>query len=168
MPPRIALALACLLGSGCVQRYFVVDSSPRQAMVYVNNVAYGPSPATVPFTYYGTYDITLVREGFEIEKISQKVEAPWYAYPPVDFFAEVLNPFKVEDVHRFYYEMKKSLPPDVAQLQSDAAMLREAGLAVPDPKYPPDSKRDRRREPRNPSPPQADPALPPAPAIELP
>ena len=99
MAERRSCWLACAgvlaLLSGCVERRFVIESSPPGATVLVNNRRVGVTPVDVPFTYYGTYLITLEMDGYQTRTIQQKVSPTWYSYPPVDFIVENLNPFKV-------------------------------------------------------------------------
>jgi len=140
------LLLLCGGSSGCVERYFVVQSNPPGAMVYVNNVAYSPTPAIVPYTYYGTYNIQLVRDGYRTLNVQEKIEAPWYAYPPIDFAVEVIYPGRVEDIRRFpVYDMQAVQRPDTNALLQEAGQIRVEGKALPDPKYPPESPRTGRR-----------------------
>jgi hypothetical protein len=62
---RFAL-LAAALGSasllGCVERTISITSEPRGALVYLNDEEVGRTPVSVPFTYYGVYDVRLERE----------------------------------------------------------------------------------------------------------
>lgn len=140
-----ALVVVCGSSSGCVERYFVVQSNPPGAMVYVNNVPYSPTPAVVPYTYYGTYNIQLVRDGYRTLNVQEKISAPWYAYPPIDFAAEVIYPFRIEDIRRYSYDMQAIQRPETNALLQEAAEIRVQGKALPEPKYPPESPRTGRR-----------------------
>ncbi|MBY0456260.1 MAG: PEGA domain-containing protein, partial [Gemmataceae bacterium] len=96
----ILAAVACLgcLSAGCVDRRFVIVSNVPGAQVYIDNKAIGAAPAHAPFEYYGYYTIKLVHPGYETLEERVHVAAPWYAYPPFDFLAEVVWPFHVRDV----------------------------------------------------------------------
>src|SRR5436189_2326362 len=81
--------LALTLGmTGCVERRMLIVSDPPGATVFVNGENVGPSPASVPLTYYGTYDVTLVRDGFETQTRKARLHRPWFEFFPFDFFAE--------------------------------------------------------------------------------
>ncbi len=49
--------------AGCVERLITVHSSPAGALVYLNDEEIGRTPVSVPFKYYGTYDVRLEHEG---------------------------------------------------------------------------------------------------------
>src|SRR5262245_37465844 len=107
---------ACGLLAGCVERRFVVDSVPPGTKVYVNNEPVGFSPVDVPFTYYGTYNITLEGDGFQTTTFRERIRPPWYAYPPIDFIVENLYPGKIRDIRRFTYDMPRVPQPGIVEL----------------------------------------------------
>src|SRR5262249_48931969 len=108
-PPRrpvwalLGLAAACGLCSGCVFRSFTVSTTlpgvpgDAGAIVQVNGKIVGPTPVDVPFTHYGTYLLTISRDGAETLVVKQEVPAPWYEYWPLEFVSEVLLPWNIED-----------------------------------------------------------------------
>ena len=102
---RAVVVLAGLAAAGCVDRKFVVESNVPNAQVYVDDQPIGAAPAYTPFEYYGYYKVTLVHPGYETSVNRVHVIAPWYAYPPFDFFAEVLWPFHIRDTRRYYFEL---------------------------------------------------------------
>jgi len=68
MPPRhrataLPLFAALLLITGCVERLITVKSTPAGALVYLNDEEVGRTPVTVPFRFYGVYDVRLEHEG---------------------------------------------------------------------------------------------------------
>lgn len=72
-------------------------TNPSGAMVYVDKQAIGLTPVSTGFTYYGTRNIEVVRDGYRTEKFLRKFNPPWYAIPPLDFFTETLWPFEKRD-----------------------------------------------------------------------
>ncbi|MCE9530900.1 MAG: PEGA domain-containing protein [Planctomycetes bacterium] len=124
------------LMSGCVERRFVIDSNPPGTKVYVNNRPVGFTPVDVPFVYYGTYLITLERDGYQTKTIEQRVAAPWYAYPPLDFLTENIYPGKASDIRRLDYEMTPLARPNLDELRYQAEELRERGRNLPEPTIP--------------------------------
>jgi hypothetical protein len=128
-------ALALL--SGCVERRFVIDSTPPGAKVYVNNRPVGFTPVDVPYTYYGTYLITLELDGYQTRHVEQRVVPTWYSYPPLDFVAENLNPFTISDVRRLTYELTQLPRPNLDDLRLQAEELRNRGRELPEPSQPP-------------------------------
>ena len=165
---RLALMALVVVGlfTGCVERRFRVESSPPGAYLYINNTPYGPTPVDVPFLYYGDYDITLVKEGFQTKKVKEPVPPPWYQYPIIDFFAEVLYPGQLTDIRVLGYELECVVQPNLELLKAEGEELRRQGAALPAPRYP-DPKREQAGDGRLPfqpgamlPPPRETPSLP--------
>lgn len=101
--------MAGTLQAGCVERLLQIRTDPPGAEVTVNGepmvvVVDGKTrravtPVEVPFDFYGTFQVGLRREGYLSESIQVPVSAPFYQYPPIDFFAENLIPWTIRD-HR--------------------------------------------------------------------
>ncbi|MEE9404334.1 MAG: PEGA domain-containing protein [Algisphaera sp.] len=92
---RIAVAIAaCLLLAattpGCVQRRISITSRPAGALVYLNDQEVGRTPLTVPFTFYGTYDVRLEADDRPPLWTTANAKQPWWEYPGPDLFAELL------------------------------------------------------------------------------
>lgn len=119
----LGAVLLLLLASGCVERRYVITSDPPGALVYRNNVPIGTTPVDDFFVYYGEYEFTLVKPGFETLRAKVKIEAPWYEYPPLDFVSENLVPYKIRDV-REGGQFQFALQPQQAVRQDD--VLRRA------------------------------------------
>ncbi len=63
---RIAIAALVVGGlghAGCVERTITITSDPPYALVWLNDEEIGRTPVTVPFTFYGKYDVRLIHEG---------------------------------------------------------------------------------------------------------
>ncbi len=131
----IALGVLTMV-TGCVERRFRIESTPPGAAVFVNNEPYGSAPVDVPFTYYGMYNITLMKEGFQTKHIQQEIKAPWYQYPPIDFFAESIWPWQLTDIRPLHYEMQPLLQPNLDEIKRDAEEWRARSKALPAPRYP--------------------------------
>jgi hypothetical protein len=118
---------------GCVERRYVVTSDPPGALVYRNGVPLGPTPVDDFFVYYGSYDLTLVKDGYETLHARVKIDAPWYQYPPIDFVAENLFPYTIRDIReggQFHFCMQPLQavrPDDVLQRATE---LRERGRTL--------------------------------------
>lgn len=60
---RTFVALLLLLPlTACVERTISITSTPSGALVHLNDQEVGRTPLTVPFTYYGVYDVRLEHE----------------------------------------------------------------------------------------------------------
>jgi len=86
----LLLAVPCLLACGCVQRTISITSEPSGALVYLNDEEVGRTPVTVPFTFYGVYDVRMEAPGFKPLWTQQKAKAPWWETPGIDLFAEMV------------------------------------------------------------------------------
>lgn len=133
------LALACLLGTGCVERRFLITSDPPGAIVQANGKTIGATPIDIPYTYYGKYRFTLLRDGYETLVVDQPVTAPVYAYPPLDFITENLVPFRITDIRKYHYKMEplKIENPDAVLNRSEQLRVRGRQIGAPPPGYMP-------------------------------
>lgn len=119
----VACAVATLAGCG-VQRTLVVNSEPPGALVYLNREEVGRTPLKYDFTWYGEYDVQLRKEGYQSVKTTEWVVAPWWQWPPFDFFAD-MAPGHPHDTHRLTYVMKASTrPADPEALIRRAEVMR--------------------------------------------
>jgi len=148
----LASALVLTMLSGCVERRFVIETTPPGSKVYVNNRPVGFSPVDVPYTYYGKYAITLERDGYQTQLVEEKISAPWYAYPPIDFIAEHIYPFKVSDIRRLHYDLTPTVRPNIDELRYQAEELRERGRNLPEPTIQVEPARNRNQPPVQPLP----------------
>lgn len=114
-----------------------IVTDPPGAAVIVNGKEVGAAPVDVPsklFTYYGDYDITLLRDGYEPALIRQSVPAPWYQCFPLDFVSENLIPWHIHDRRVFTYQLQPALVVPAENLLERATLQRErARMIVPAP-----------------------------------
>ncbi len=91
----------------------------------------GTTPASVDFTYYGTREIKLIKDGFETLTLDQPVPAPWYQIPPFDFFSDNFAMGRISDRRNFVYQLQprvtgqaetQGLLDRAESLRSDAVM----------------------------------------------
>ena len=94
--------ILALLLTGCVRRTMVINSDPPGAMVYMNGTEIGRTPIERDFTWYGTYDVQVRKEGYETLKTNTRVIAPWWQWVPFDLPAEFLP---LTDRHNLHYAL---------------------------------------------------------------
>jgi len=126
----LSVVVSAAFLSGCVERRYVVTTDPPYAVVVRNNQPLGASPADDHFIYYGTYHFTIMKDGYQTLQVDQKIPAPWYEYPPFDFVAENLVPWRIQDVRRFHYVLEPAKAPEVNQLLPAADNLRNKGKSL--------------------------------------
>jgi hypothetical protein len=129
-------ALAGLACAGCVDRRFVIESNVPNAQVLIDNRPIGAAPAHTPFEYYGYHTVTIIHPGYETLTRRVHVTAPWYAYPPFDFLAEVVYPFHIRDTRRYYFELYEATKTRTDDLLNAADALRMRGHNLPDAERP--------------------------------
>lgn len=130
------LLLAVVCGSGCIRRRMTFRTNPAGAMVYVDKQPIGLTPVSTSFTYYGTRNIEIVRDGYRTEKFLRKMNPPWYAIPPLDFFTETLYPFEKRDERIIDVQMTPDpVVPTEALIASGEQLRLQAsqGVAVSPP-----------------------------------
>jgi hypothetical protein len=138
----LCLTLTIMIGAaGCVERRLVIVPTaagsplvPLSAIVYdEKDQPIGAGPVDKPFTYYGKYRFRLAKDGYETLVFEQRVRAPWYELPGLDFISENLIPWTIRDVRYIYPVMQRApiRPPE--QTYEEAERLRAYGKNIGDP-----------------------------------
>lgn len=118
------------LGTGCVERRYVITSDPPGAIVYRNGQYLGATPVDDHFTYYGKYHFMIVKPGFETLQVDQEIPTPWYQWVPIDFVSENLVPWKVTDRREFHYQLQPRKVVNTNELLNQAQNLRNRGWSL--------------------------------------
>ena len=86
-----------LATSGCVQRRLQIRSQPEGAFVSVDRQGVGLTPISVPYTYYGTREIQLEKDGYKTVRVTQNVRPPWYERFPISLISNNLAGRELRD-----------------------------------------------------------------------
>lgn len=121
----VVLAISTVLLSGCVERRLTINTKPQGALVVLNDEEIGQSPATVPFNWYGDYNVRISKEGYETLKTHRRLKSPWYDKFPWDFFAQIISPKKIRDAYEWTFELSPKQAPNREQLIQRAQDLKE-------------------------------------------
>ena len=113
-----------LLFCGCVERRLTINTEPQGAMVLLNDEEIGTTPATVSFSWYGDYNVTARKEGFETLKTHRMLKGPWYDSFPFDFFAQVIIPVRIVDSYEWTFELTPKILPTRDELIKKAEDLK--------------------------------------------
>ncbi len=113
--------------AGCVEREMTITSAPEGALVFVSDKEIGRTPVTIPFTWYGDYDIILRHEGYETLKTHANINAPWHQIPPIDLFTEIA-PWTIHDRRYVHFEMVEYKAPSEAELVERADEMKRRSL----------------------------------------
>ena len=117
--------------SGCVRRRLTVRTTPPGAVVSVDNQIIGTTPAATSFTYYGTREIRVEKEGFRTEAIKRRLNTPWYEAPVLDFVSESLWPWEIRDERIIDVQLvPETIEPTASVLQRADELRRQSRAGV--------------------------------------
>ena len=111
-PVRSLAAVAALLAGGCVSRTLTVRTNPPGALVWLNDSEAGRTPMSVPFTWYGNYDVVIRADGYRTLKTTAGVNAPLWEFIPFDLITDLL-PLHHEQVLTYTLQQQVPARPDL-------------------------------------------------------
>jgi hypothetical protein len=160
----LVAALVAVAAVGCVDRRFVVTSNTPAAQITVDGEQLGPTPVDARYEYTGVREFKAHAPGYQplVQRI--KFEPRWYDYPGLDLFAEVLWPFRIEDVRRVHLELQPAVPRSAEEIIAGAEVLKARGLSLPPPRIP----NEQPNAPGGPADPYAGVPLPPTGSTPIP
>ena len=127
-----ASALIAIAGMiGCVRRTLTITTEPPRALVFLNDQEMGQSTVTRDFLWYGDYDVIIRKPGYKTLKTHWLIQAPWYQRIPWDFFAEVIYPGQLHDVHQQNFVLQPAETPTREELIGRALETRDRALSRP-------------------------------------
>ncbi len=118
----IPLLMLPLLCTSCVRRTISIVTEPPGALVWLNDREVGRTPIEVEFLYYGTYDVRIVKDGYEPLITSGKADAPLWDVVGIDLAAELM-PLDFHSRVEWMYQLEP-LTNDEAGLIQRARDLR--------------------------------------------
>ncbi len=104
-----------------------ITSEPAGAIVSISGEEVGRTPLVHTFTWYGDYQITLRRDGYETLKTHAELNAPVYEWPGLDLLSE-LAPWTYRDVRYLHYDLQPFTPADPDKLLDRAVEMRNETL----------------------------------------
>ena len=113
-----AIIFGVIASGGCVRRALTIESDPPGALVFLNDQEIGQTPVTAPFTWYGTYDVRLEKEGYRTLQTEQELQQPWWEYPGPDLLAEAIPNKRV--LRRWSFVLETADPAD--EIDPDALL----------------------------------------------
>ena len=132
----VVFAALALLSAGCVDRRFVVTTNVPGAAIEVDGQPLGPTPVDAAYVYTGKREFRATAPGYEPLNQLVNFEPKWWDYPGLDLFAEVLWPFRIEDVRRVHLDLQPVIPRSPEEIIAGAEALKARGLALPPPSVP--------------------------------
>jgi hypothetical protein len=120
--------LAALFSSGCMHRRLTIRSDPPGAAVMVDGVEVGYTPASIDYTYYGTREITLTKEGYQTLTAPIKLSTPWYQVFPLEFITDNFALTKINDRRDVTYALTRENIEPTQDVENRANNLRSEAL----------------------------------------
>lgn len=99
----VIIILGFLLG-GCASRKITIKSEPPGAKVIMDGQEKGITPCSFHFTYYGSRQIALEKDGYQTFKVIASVNPPWVHAFPFDVLL-LFIPYPMTDHHKFSYQL---------------------------------------------------------------
>lgn len=121
------LLLTCLAlaASGCVERQLVVETVPAGAEVFIDGREAGRTgegvPLTIRFESYGTRTLVARKRGHVPLTREVTLDPPWWQWPVIDVFTDLLWPGTITDVHLVRLELEPRPAPEDPQALEDRA-----------------------------------------------
>ncbi|MCA9082635.1 MAG: PEGA domain-containing protein [Planctomycetaceae bacterium] len=128
---RSSLLPVLLLAStltGCVHRRVTINSNPPGALVRVDGKDVGYTPASLDFTWYGTREIQLLKDGYETQTQLVDISAPWYQRFPLDFISDNFLGTHIRDHRHIDIPMRTRTPDDSTNLIQRGRSLRSEAV----------------------------------------
>lgn len=121
----IVLVIVPMLCCGCVQRRMIIRSIPEGAFVMIDGQSVGSTPLSVPYTYSGTRDIKLERDGYKTINVQQRFDPQWYQTFPVSLISENFAGREIRDERVLDFTMEPK-----SQIQEDHLLNRANDLRL--------------------------------------
>jgi len=124
----ILIAMLTLTQTGCVHRRVTINSYPQGALVKVDGKDIGYTPASFDFTWYGTREVQLLKDGFETHTEQIDVNAPWYQKFPLDFVSDNFLGHHVTDHRQFSFQLQPKRVDMSSDVMQRAGALRSEAM----------------------------------------
>ena len=118
------LVIGLLLLFGCAERRIVLTSEPTGAKVYMDGQEKGITPLSVPFTFYGSREVVIEKDGYQTYKSIVPIKPPVFQIFPLDILI-LFVPYPIIDTHTFYFILEKQKKTDIKKCLERMARLKE-------------------------------------------
>jgi hypothetical protein len=124
----VSLLLLALWSNGCMHRRVTIRSDPPGALVLVDGEEIGTTPVGFDYTYYGTRNITLIKDGYQTRTFPLELSTPWYQVFPLDFVSDNFAGRKINDWRDATYALEPEVLVPTEQLRDRANSFRSDAL----------------------------------------
>lgn len=124
-PRAFALPCACVFAlAGCVERRISITSEPPGALVWVNDVEVGRTPAETNFKHYGKYDVRLELDGYDTVETVGNAKTPWWDFPGPDLIAEAVP--NAKNTVKWHFVLTPTLSTTMPREQFERELIDRA------------------------------------------
>lgn len=92
--------------TGCVQRRLIIRSYPEGAFVSVDRQPVGYTPVSVPYTYAGTRQIQLEKDGFKSIDVKERIRPATFDIFPFSLITNNFWPREIRDERLFEFQLE--------------------------------------------------------------
>ena len=124
LPFWVLAAVLSLSMTGCVHRRVTINSYPQGALVKVDGKDIGYTPASFDFTWYGTREVKLLKDGFETHTEHIQIDSPWYQKFPLDFISDNFLGRHITDHRQFNFQLQPKRQDQSSDVMNRANSLR--------------------------------------------
>ena len=135
----LTVAVVAVLASGCVHRELAIQSTPADGVVELDGrvlteltpqgeTVQKTTPVVLPFFWYGSHKVVVRKEGYDPAVRIVHLRPPWYEQFPIDFFADLVIPWTINDKRECSVVLAKS-DPVAAKSAEEKQALKTALLA---------------------------------------
>ena len=107
-----------------MHRRLTIRSDPPGALVLIDGEEIGTTPVGYDYTYYGTHDITLIKDGYQTKTVPYTLGTPWYQVFPLDFFSDNFAGRKINDWREANFALEPEVLVPTDQLRDRANAFR--------------------------------------------
>jgi PEGA domain len=124
----VAILIVTAALSGCMHRTLTIRSDPPGAAVMVDGVEAGYTPTSIDYTYYGTREITLTKNGYQTLSTPLKLQTPWYEVFPLDLISDNFALQKINDRRDVTYVLQRENIEPTKDVENRANNLRSEAM----------------------------------------
>jgi hypothetical protein len=107
-----------------VQRRLIVKTQPEGAFVSIDKQPVGYSPVSVPFTYHGTRELNIEKDGYKTVTVQERIRPRWYSTFPISLITENFWPREIRDQRIFDFQLQPKTATNETDLIDRANDLR--------------------------------------------
>ena len=108
----------------CAEHRIIINSEPSGVAVRLDGQEKGITPISVPFTFYGSREIVLEKDGYQTYKSIIPINPPIFQVFPFDILL-LFVPYPFVDNHSFYFILEKQGKTDIKKLLERMERLKE-------------------------------------------